>query len=477
MKWIDDTQKAINYIESNLLENINADDVAGHIHSSTDYFQKSFNIATGLSISEYIRNRRLTLAGEEIKHSHAKIIDVSIKYGYESPESFTKAFTRFHGATPTTIRASDINPKHFYPLSIKIYIKGGFGMKRKIIPNIPEIDNYGNEVDYFLNVLEAAFTGTGEKIDKSEIAAYSGMGNRFVWKSGAWEFGCEAMESIDETPFESKIRLMKAMGWEAKYISILRDSDGKPLNTDNEQIKRDFVDAIDMGYPVLAMNVDYHKYNIIIGYEDDGNKVISKDGTDTMAVHITSETNLRENWEDGIKEYIYLKGKTEPAPERERALGLFKFIVNRAYRKDEINGLFTGFAAWESYLHDLEFDDFSELSLKEVGMEGGRMAVYCDGLCQIYARKEPLKYYRKLAKSFPEWKDELKTAVAAMSTCADYGGFLWSQGFTLGEKGWEKFRDPAERKVLADEGRRAMEKDIEAIKQFEMILRKEGVTV
>ena len=99
MKWINDTQNAINFIESNLLENINADDVSKYINSSTDYFQKTFHIVTGLSISEYIRNRRLTLAGEELKNTQAKVIDVSLKYGYDSPDSFTKAFTRFHGVT------------------------------------------------------------------------------------------------------------------------------------------------------------------------------------------------------------------------------------------------------------------------------------------------------------------------------------------------------------------------------------------
>ena len=63
MNWIDDTKNAINFIENNLLENINADDVSKHINSSTDYFQRTFSIVTGLSISEYIRNRRLTQIG------------------------------------------------------------------------------------------------------------------------------------------------------------------------------------------------------------------------------------------------------------------------------------------------------------------------------------------------------------------------------------------------------------------------------
>lgn len=57
----------------------------------------------GYSISEYIRNRKLSLAGHEILHTNNKIIDIALKYGYDSPDSFTKAFTRFHGSTPTEV--------------------------------------------------------------------------------------------------------------------------------------------------------------------------------------------------------------------------------------------------------------------------------------------------------------------------------------------------------------------------------------
>jgi len=474
MNWVDDAQKAINYIENKLLESISVDDVASHIHSSADYFQRVFNIVTGISVSEYIRNRRLTLAGNEIINTQAKVIDVALKYGYDSPDSFTKAFTRFHGVTPTAAKTSDTQLEHYYPLSIKIFIKGGFGMSRRIIPNIPVIDNYGNEVNYIINLLEATFSAAGKETDKAELAAYSGMSNRFCWTDGEWVHGNEAMDSINETPFEAEVRLLKAIGWVAKYITVHRDKDGSPLNTDNEQIRQDFVAAIDKGYPVLYMDAETHRYNIVIGYEDNGHKIICKNHVPTLAVHIDSETVLLADWEKTITEYILLKEKVELAPERERALDLFRLIVSLAHRTDEMNGKKVGFAAWESYLRMLEHDDFSALSLDELGMPDGRMCIYCDGLCQIYGRKEALPYYRALAEKFPEWREELTAAVAALDVCADYGGFLWSQGFTIDENGYEKFRDPAARKILADEGRRAMQKDIDAIEQFEKILAKEN---
>ncbi|MDR3310914.1 MAG: AraC family transcriptional regulator, partial [Oscillospiraceae bacterium] len=92
MNWISDIQRAIDYIEANLPASVDADEVANHIHTSSDYFGKLFIIVTGLTVSQYIRNRKLTLAAVELLNPKNKVIDVAAKYGYESPESFTKAF-------------------------------------------------------------------------------------------------------------------------------------------------------------------------------------------------------------------------------------------------------------------------------------------------------------------------------------------------------------------------------------------------
>ncbi|MCL2409274.1 MAG: AraC family transcriptional regulator [Oscillospiraceae bacterium] len=479
MNWINDIQNAINFIENNLLENINADNVATHIHSSTDYFQRIFNIATGLSISEYIRNRRLTLAGEEIKNTQAKIIDVSLKYNYDSPDSFTKAFTRFHGITPATARVSNDNLKHFYPLTIDIYIRGGFNMERKIIPNIPEVNYDGSEVDYTFSLLTSIFNGAGDKTELAELAVYSGMANRFVWIPGSWSRGCECLGSIDETPYEDIVRLLKTFGWEVKCIKVLRDNQGKPLNTDNEQIKKDFVDSIDKGFPIMSLGTKNYRFNAVIGYENGGSTIICKEGIDGPNDEKLSETVSRDNWEDTITDYILLKEKNDVAPERVRFLDLLKLIVNRSKRKDKIDSKTMrvssaniGFAAWEAFLYMLENEDLSELSSEKVNDILGQ---YCDGLCQIWGRNGGLPYYRSLAERFPEWKTELEIAINALDECSKYGGFLWSQGIGWEGAGLEKFRSKDGRKILADEGRKAMKKDMEAIEQFEKIIKKEGV--
>jgi len=474
MYWIKEMQNAIGFIEDKLLEELSIEAIANSANSSSANFQRIFSIVTGMTVGDYIRARRLSLAGQELANCGDKVLDVALKYGYETAASFTKAFARFHSATPSDVMRGKASATLFLPLSIDINIRGGFKMSRKIIPNIPVIDNYGNEVDYGFNLLKALFAIAGENVEKAELAVYSGMANRFVWKPGKWAGGNEVMDSINETPFEAEIRLLKTIGWDAKYITVQRDSDGNPLNMDSEQIRQDFVAAIDRGYPVLFQTLRCRRLNMIIGYENDGRKLIAKVAVDaTGGGHADSETEILDNWEETMTGYILLKEKRETAPERERLLDLFKLIVSRAYKTDDICDKKVGFAAWESYLHDLEHDDFSSLDDKQVWK---RMGIYCDGLCQIWARNESLPFYRGLAERYPEWREELLAAAQALDACSQYGGFLWSQGFGFEGEKLQKFRLKEGRKILADEGHEAMQNDMIAIEQFEIILKKEGFT-
>ncbi len=133
MDWVKGLQKSINYIEDNILKEINYNNLAKCTYSSSFHFQRTFSLITGITVGEYIRNRRLTLAGIELSMSSAKVIDVALKYGYETPESFSKAFTRFHGITPSTARTAGAKLKSFSRLSIKITLEGGDIMNYSIV--------------------------------------------------------------------------------------------------------------------------------------------------------------------------------------------------------------------------------------------------------------------------------------------------------------------------------------------------------
>ncbi len=131
MDWIQGIQRAIDYIEANITEEIDLETVAKQAFSSSFHFQRVFSILCGLSIGDYIRMRRLSLAGEELSKGSAKIIDIALKYGYDTPESFSRAFTRFHGVAPSEAKRSG-NVKIFTPLSVKLILTGGSKMDYRI---------------------------------------------------------------------------------------------------------------------------------------------------------------------------------------------------------------------------------------------------------------------------------------------------------------------------------------------------------
>ena len=132
MDWITGMQKAIDYIEANLTEEIDYEKVAAESFSSSYHFQRVFSILCGYTLGEYIRLRRLSLAGAELANGKDKVIDIALKYGYDSPDSFAKAFQKFHGITPSQARADGNMLKSFSRLSIKISLEGGSIMNYRI---------------------------------------------------------------------------------------------------------------------------------------------------------------------------------------------------------------------------------------------------------------------------------------------------------------------------------------------------------
>lgn len=118
-------QQAICYMEEHICENINYADAAKSVNMSNYNFHRIFSFIAGMTANEYIRNRRLTLAAQELQTTDISVIDAAYKYGYESPESFSKAFSRFHGSTPRQAKQKGAKLHLFNPLVIKITLEGG----------------------------------------------------------------------------------------------------------------------------------------------------------------------------------------------------------------------------------------------------------------------------------------------------------------------------------------------------------------
>ena len=125
-------QQAISFMEEHMCEDISYIEVAQNVHMSNYNFHRTFSFIAGMTANEYIRKRRLTLAAQELQATDISVIDAAYKYGYESPESFSKAFSRFHGSSPKQAKQKGAKLHLFNPLVIKIILEGGSVMDYRI---------------------------------------------------------------------------------------------------------------------------------------------------------------------------------------------------------------------------------------------------------------------------------------------------------------------------------------------------------
>lgn len=132
MEWIERLNEAINYIEEHLADEIDYEELAKIAGCSTYHFQRMFAYMANVSLSEYIRRRRMSLAAVDLQGGDAKIIDVALKYGYSSPTAFNRAFQTIHGIAPSLVRSEGVSVKSFPPMTFKITVKGVEEMNYRI---------------------------------------------------------------------------------------------------------------------------------------------------------------------------------------------------------------------------------------------------------------------------------------------------------------------------------------------------------
>ena len=133
MEMLHRMNDCIQYIEDNLEGEIEMEELARLSLNSKFHFQRLFSLVTGFTVAEYIRRRRLTLAAQELNHANVKVIDVAFRYGYETPESFSKAFRKAHGVSPSHVRESGTPLKAFPRISFQIQLKGEVEMNYRIV--------------------------------------------------------------------------------------------------------------------------------------------------------------------------------------------------------------------------------------------------------------------------------------------------------------------------------------------------------
>ena len=124
--------EAVAYIEANLINDIDMKKVARRAYCSEYHFKRMFSFLAGISLSEYIRRRRLTLAALELSNSSMRILDIAVKYGYSSADAFTRVFQHLHGITPSEARQTGQTFKAFPRMTFQLTIQGGIEMNYRL---------------------------------------------------------------------------------------------------------------------------------------------------------------------------------------------------------------------------------------------------------------------------------------------------------------------------------------------------------
>jgi len=171
MNWMKNFSDALNYIEENISNDIKIENIANAACSSKYHFTKLFLVLSGMTLGEYIRKRKLTLAVKDLMEGN-KVIDVALKYGYQTPESFSKSFKLLHNCSPSDIKNSEVLLNAFPPLSFQITVKGEEKMDYKIV-----------EKDSF--IIKGVTKNVGVKNDENfvEIPKFWEM----IYESGQYE--------------------------------------------------------------------------------------------------------------------------------------------------------------------------------------------------------------------------------------------------------------------------------------------------
>lgn len=369
MDWINIVQQSLNYIEDHVLEELDAEVLSSYVSTSNAYFQKIFHIVTGFTIGEYIRNCRLSLAGEEIAGGKVKVLDATLKYGYESPESFTKAFLKFHGMTPSAVRKQGCHLNYFYPLQIQIHIDGGFVMSRKLIPNVEKLYETKSENYMFPSCMRSAMSALNED-EAYDFSFFAGVcGDLFtqIWLEPKWRYTDSYSNVCKDTQLPLRYAF-NACGYEYSYVTK------EELQTDQQRYLQKIVASIDKGMPVLAFGiVGPPVCSIVCGYGNEGELLIGwsqfsgEQQEDEIFDHEFSEHYFQvRNGLDHCDALIFFGRKKEKKSMKEAMITSIQRIPKMASlpSTDEVYFGRNAFEAWADSL--LEEESF----LSEEQLEG-----------------------------------------------------------------------------------------------------------
>ena len=262
MIWVDKIQEAVDFIEQNLFEPINAEAVGAAINYAPSSFSNFFSAVTGYSVGEYIRFRRLSVAAERLSDGKTSVTGMAFECGFETVEAFSKAFRRLFGCAPSQFPKSGQKFLKFAPISIIFSLRGGFSMTRNLIPGLQKVDWSDTErQNEFVNSVVSALNALGEKLDYDYVCAVSGSAFRTSFSMPSVNKWNHGNYHVSNTPVivEHTFRMLG-------YKASLHAKSG--FETDGRLI----VDSIDKGIPVITLDgvINCSDACVISGYDNDG---------------------------------------------------------------------------------------------------------------------------------------------------------------------------------------------------------------
>lgn len=132
MEWVERLNQSIVYIEEHLTDEIDYERIGQIACCSTYHYQRMFNYMAGVTLAEYIRRRKMSLAAVDLQTKSEKIIDIAEKYGYSSPTAFNRAFQSIHGLAPSAVKHEGVSVKSYPPIVFTIAVKGVEEMNYRI---------------------------------------------------------------------------------------------------------------------------------------------------------------------------------------------------------------------------------------------------------------------------------------------------------------------------------------------------------
>lgn len=207
MGMLENLNKALCYIEENLAGDINFKEVARQACCSEYHFTRMFSFLAGVTLSEYIRRRRLTLAAFDLINSDIKVIDVAVKYGYSSPDAFTRAFQILHGITPSEAKNTGQALKAYPCMTFQLSVKGGNEMNYRIVAKEAfRIIGIKKRVSLVFDGVNPAIAAMWQSLDMETITKLKNLSN--IEPSGL----ISASANFDEGRMEEKGELDHYIG-------------------------------------------------------------------------------------------------------------------------------------------------------------------------------------------------------------------------------------------------------------------------